>query len=103
MTDYTPTTEEVRNRYLSEVFPEDEAEFDRWLAEVKAEAWDEGHDAGVQLERLRNSEFPYGTVNANPYREETEPVGGIHSNHCDDRGCLGCECDPACDDYEETE
>ena len=35
MTDYTPTTEEVRNSYASwsDAYPE----FDRWLAEVKAQ------------------------------------------------------------------
>ena len=51
MTDYTPTTEEVRNRYLDVLPPnmfyseedaeqyeaEPNAEFDRWLAEVKAQ------------------------------------------------------------------
>ena len=62
MADYTPTTEEVRNRYLSEVFTEDEAEFDRWLAEhdrvVKSKAWAEG--------------FAEGKWVSNPYREETE-------------------------------
>ena len=33
--DYTPTTEEVRNKYASwsDAYPE----FDRWLAEVKAQ------------------------------------------------------------------
>lgn len=66
MTDYTPTTEEVRNRYLSEVFPEDEAEFDRWLTQIKAEAWDEGKEYG---ERRANREIPF---QLNPYREETE-------------------------------
>ncbi len=35
MSDYTPTTEEVRNSYASwsDAYPE----FDRWLAEVKAQ------------------------------------------------------------------
>ena len=41
---YTPTTEEVRSAALSDdwgsgLMP---AEFDRWLAEVKAQAWEEG-------------------------------------------------------------
>lgn len=22
-----------------------------------------------------------------------------HTDHCDDVACLGCECDPECDDY----
>jgi len=36
VSDYTPTTEEVRDRYASQTdaYPE----FDRWLAEVKAQA-----------------------------------------------------------------
>lgn len=53
MTDYTPTTDEVREEYVygaQEVdldgqvvvsFDEADARFDRWLASVKAEAWDE--------------------------------------------------------------
>lgn len=66
MSEYTPTTEEVRNRYLSEVFPEDEAEFDRWLAQVKAQVWDEGHT------RCFHVENPHNPVKGNPYREETK-------------------------------
>ena len=71
MSDYTPTTEEVRKAYLSlrggitwyegkaEVI---DAQFDRWLAEVKAEAWQEGWD----------TKPPYQKIN-NPYRQgETE-------------------------------
>ena len=45
MSDYTPTTEEVR-----ELAPLTEEEFDRWLAEVIREAkndgWHEGFSAG---------------------------------------------------------
>ncbi len=57
---YTPTAEEVRDEYsfhcqgwcercgesddVSYLFHE--AEFDRWLAEVKAEAWEEGYANG---------------------------------------------------------
>ena len=65
MSEYIPTTEEVRNRYLSEVFPEDEAEFDRWLAQIKAEAWDEGFDAGV--DHSVHGNFVY-----NQYKEYSE-------------------------------
>ena len=65
MSEYIPTTEEVRNRYLSEVFPEDEAEFDRWLAQIKAEAWDEGFDAGVDHAILKQFVF-------NPYIEYSD-------------------------------
>ena len=54
MSDYTPTTEEVRDVYKSRLIKigdnrfelideiEADAEFDRWLAEVKADAWQEG-------------------------------------------------------------
>ena len=44
MTDYTPTTEEVRDKYASwsDAYPE----FDRWLAEVKAQAWEAGYVSG---------------------------------------------------------
>ena len=42
MSDYTPTTEEVIG--LRSLLTENgmAEEFDRWLAEVKAEAWEEG-------------------------------------------------------------
>ena len=48
MTDYTPTTEEVRLRYSDSRYwgEELDAQFDRWLAEVKAEAWEEGYAHG---------------------------------------------------------
>ncbi len=41
MTDYTPTTEEVLDAYAlfkDEDFEDSSEEFDRWLAEVKAQA-----------------------------------------------------------------
>ena len=49
MPDYTPTTEEVRELFtngISRHLTYAGAEFDRWLAEVKAEAWAEGASAG---------------------------------------------------------
>ena len=53
MTEYTPTTDEVRAAYvraMRQAFvaasSEHEAEFERWLVQVKADAWDEGHRAG---------------------------------------------------------
>lgn len=70
MSEYTPTTEEVRDSYdyqftlgmndISQI-----AEFDRWLAQVKAQVWDEGFDGGVDHCVLKQNVF-------NPYREETE-------------------------------
>lgn len=61
MTDYTPTTEEVE-LYFKQAVPEpygqelDDA-FDRWLAEVKEAAWQEGFKRG------------YGWAH-NPYRQD---------------------------------
>ena len=48
MNDYVPTTEEIRllmqsSNIAFEIPPEG---FDRWLAEVKAEAWEEGYGTG---------------------------------------------------------
>ena len=46
----TPTTEDVRYAYATRMAPvrdsERYAEFDRWLNEVKAEAWEVGANAG---------------------------------------------------------
>lgn len=81
---YTPTTVEVRFAYTdrrdfdSQIGlgdgPGDEeagAEFDRWLASVKAEAWDEGHSAG---ETDMFTHYMHGAGHPetpNPYRKET--------------------------------
>ena len=58
MCDYTPTTEEVRGAYEGQLIKVGDnayqlldeahakAEFDRWLAEIKAEAWEEGYAHG---------------------------------------------------------
>ena len=73
MSDYTPTTEEIRigkrkitdgKFYYTERYVTD-AEFDRWLAEVKAQAWDRGYEAGL-------TDFA-SSMTTNPYRQgETE-------------------------------
>ncbi len=64
---YTPTTEEVRRRYMFGCWQEYEdtsgdykAEFDRWLAEVNAQAWQDGYES-VTI-----------TTVANPYRQGEE-------------------------------
>ena len=71
-TAYTPSTRRVRAAYVHGVggstWYEGKAEslqkdFDRWLAEVKAEAWEEGYDSGA----VRN----YMDSPANPYRQES--------------------------------
>ena len=69
MDDYTPSTEDVRESYtyFRGTIPtvEHAAEFDRWLNEVKAEAWADGAADGV-----------YGRtgldVTPNPYTLTTE-------------------------------
>ena len=69
MTDYTPTTEEVRARYNADEFGYSAGlndpcpEFDRWLAEVKAQAWEEG--------MLVGQDNYYGSP-SNPYRQGEE-------------------------------
>ena len=61
MSDYIPTTEEVRLDYApAKTFPADaEEQFDRWLAEVKAEAWQEGFDRGVLFFNSGDERNPY--------------------------------------------
>ena len=71
---YTPTTKEVREVYRGCLVQTDtniysfvdeaqaDAEFDRWLAEVKAQAWEEGYETG--------SVRSYGDSPNNPYRQE---------------------------------
>ena len=74
MSDYTPTTQEVRTSYGAAVtfptmsLPERRRAFDRWLGQVRAEAWDEGHDAGQHNEH----EYRPGRAMTNPYRQETD-------------------------------
>lgn len=65
----TPTTEQIRSAWTDpepgvsdEQFYSAEA-FDRWLATVKAEAWQEGFNDGVDEEK-------YGYVTrSNPYKD----------------------------------
>lgn len=64
MDDYTPTTEEVREQWASspvygyrDPMPVRLAEFDLWLASVRADAWDEGNRAHPKF-------------GVNPYRSE---------------------------------
>lgn len=78
---YTPSTDEARVAYrgnaseLGTSTEEAGAEFDRWLASVKAEAWDEGHDAGWAgcEDFAQHGSVPSGIHQSeaiNPYREE---------------------------------
>ena len=84
MSDYIPTTEEVRNQYsgfstsnsnhTGQVYL-NFAGFDRWLAEVKAEAWEEGCRWGaVEFQTLDGKLYEEDKVQVtdadNPYRQE---------------------------------
>ena len=68
---YTPTTEEVRESYVLMQrcisYPNPDAEFDRWLAEVKAQVWEEAYMTGV------SDVIADKGATMNPYRQgETE-------------------------------
>ena len=52
MSDYTPTTNEILATYMRyrgawNLANGSEAQFYRWLEQVKAEAWEEGHEAAA--------------------------------------------------------
>ena len=76
MTDYTPTTEEVRNavwllKHLDTPLAlPDEAGFDRWLAEVKREVWDDAVNQVIATVRCDSEDVTW--VNKNPYRQGEE-------------------------------
>ena len=65
MTEYTPSTEQVRQLYANSMDPEG---FDRWLAQVKADAWDGGYRA-AHYDAVMLIEADDATPN--PYRKET--------------------------------
>jgi hypothetical protein len=68
MSEYTPTTKRVREVYA--LFDEDEDEFSRWLAGVKAQAWDEGAMyAAVECNAIEDESEPWIATGENPYRE----------------------------------
>ena len=74
MTDYTPTTEEVRKGYagalyLSDVPRDRSEEFDRWLTEVKREVWDEAVNQVIATVRCDSEDITW--FNKNPYRQES--------------------------------
>lgn len=75
---YQPDADDVRNQYALDFdglsywsTNMNHAEFDRWLAEVKAEAWDEGAhhgaDTNCRFAKDTDDQCPY-----NPYREVVE-------------------------------
>lgn len=51
MNEYVPTTDDLRKAWVEHTWAYGgtviaKREFDRWLAQVKADAWDEGYRAG---------------------------------------------------------
>ena len=78
MSDYTPTTEVVRHvasfprERLGEPRPIKPEAFDRWLEQVRAEAWDEGYTSGRSNTMRRMSDEPKAPLTCNPYRQETD-------------------------------
>jgi len=91
MSDWTPTTEVIRDAVtfprerLGEPRPIKAAAFDRWLEQVKAEAWDEGHRT-PQVREAHDCQCGawyegecacgrFGTgklITPNPYRQEQD-------------------------------
>ena len=79
MSGYTPTTDEVRHYWVVQGVKrrsrraERAAEFDRWLAEVRAKAWDEGANSTILVNwhccRRRAFALAISNQPDNPYRE----------------------------------
>lgn len=66
--EYFKSTEYIRYTFCSDdgmYYPEEEETFDNWLAEVKAEAWEEGYTQG------NNDMYNGHEPTANPYRQQT--------------------------------
>lgn len=72
MSDYTPTTEEIRRAYTSytqpsvsdsgELFYGISVEFDRWLFHIQEDAWEAGYQAGVhdgRYDTVRETSNPH--------------------------------------------
>lgn len=72
---YVPTTEEVRDAWRNSTFDAlDGTEFDRWLADVKAEAWEEGERVGYENAMTDQRGLQgHGHYTPNPYREQETP------------------------------
>jgi hypothetical protein len=75
MSEYTPTTAEVSRRYMLGAWEEsgdtsgdDVAQFHRWLASVKADAWDEAAKEISQTQEWHGGSQKY--FPRNPWRGE---------------------------------
>ncbi len=74
MSDYTPTTKGIKSSATEFNAKHADEQFDRWLAGVKAEAWGEGFDAGIDHAILKDFVFnPYSikSERAQKYIEKT--------------------------------
>lgn len=76
---HVPSTADVREEYrngrqFGELYSKTDfrAEFDRWLATVKAEAWQEGREAGSENQIHWNGNWYTGghVEITNPYKEQ---------------------------------
>ncbi|OIH81936.1 hypothetical protein BLJ79_21490 [Arthrobacter sp. UCD-GKA] len=80
MSDYTPSIDRLRNAYVDRIDfeaqmigverPSDEqsfAEFDRAIAQIKADVWQEGCDEFERAHNMSNYE-PWEYAQDNPYR-----------------------------------
>lgn len=82
MVGYTPSTGDMRHYWVVQGVKRQSkrakraAEFDRWLAQVKAEAWEEGANsiflANWHCCRARSTAIALSSSPDNPYRKETE-------------------------------
>lgn len=82
MSDWTPSMDEVRTAYKAGGgyrWPERGEQFDRWLEQVKAEAWDEGYSASETTWKhtYDGHPAPEGEIcpecsTGNPYRKEQD-------------------------------
>lgn len=70
MTEYTPTTEQVRKYWLDKWAPSAnlDAQFDRWLNEIRAKAWTEGFDKGFYRGQILYGDYDASEAGIeNPY------------------------------------
>ena len=78
MSDYTPTTEQAREacilgRCLAPSFRQRRelgGDFDRWLEQVKAEAWKQGYASGHSNAMRQIMGEPNASSTQNPYRSK---------------------------------
>lgn len=85
MTEYTPTTEEVRAGYVvsatlnhTRQIGQVINEFDRWLNEIRAEAWDSAWREIRAIPRWWNTDDQYGEFDLQPLGpDETSEQGAF--------------------------